>query len=228
MNLVLKLCVLVFGAHGRTQIKLITLDRIITKATTNYLRSDKGRTMKLEAYKHGLALILATTVLVGCETTSTADEEPVEPTAEQTGEASGTGAGSDEAMTEQQLAEQKAQEAAEKEQAAMREVKTVYFDLDQSTIKSEFRAPLAAHAAYLMQNPEAKIVVEGHCDERGTKEYNIALGERRGNSVAQFLKVNGVQAAQIEVVSYGEERPAMPGSNDSAWSKNRRAVLQYQ
>lgn len=209
-----------------------TLDRMITKAATNYLRSDKGRTMKLEAYKHGLALILATTVLVGCETTSTADEEPLEPTAEQTGEASGTGAGtgagSDEAMTEQQLAEQKAQEAAEKEKAAMREVKTIYFDLDQSTIKSEFRAPLAAHAAYLAQNPEAKIVVEGHCDERGTKEYNIALGERRGNSVAQFLKVNGVQASQIEVVSYGEERPAMPGSNDSAWSKNRRAVLQYQ
>lgn len=183
--------------------------------------------MKLEAYKHGLALILATTLLVGCETTSTADEEPVEPTASEQTEGETSGAGSDEGMTEQQLAEQKAQEQAEKEQAAMREVKTIYFDLDQSTIKSEFRAPLAAHAAYLAQNPNAKIVVEGHCDERGTKEYNIALGERRGNAVAQFLKVNGVQASQIEVVSYGEERPAMPGSNESAWAKNRRAVLQY-
>ena len=185
--------------------------------------------MKLEAYKHGLALILATTVLVGCETTSTSDEEPVEPTAsEQSGSASGSGAAGDDALTEQQLAEQKAQDQAQKEQAAMREVKTFYFDLDQSSIKAQFRAPLAAHATFLAQNPNAKVVLEGHCDERGTKEYNIALGERRGNAVAQFLKVNGVQASQIEVVSYGEERPAMSGSNESAWAKNRRVVLQYQ
>ncbi|WP_156502735.1 OmpA family protein, partial [Oleiphilus sp. HI0067] len=78
-----------------------------------------------------------------------------------------------------------------------------------------------------VQNPSAKIVLEGHCDERGTKEYNIALGERRANSVAQFLKVNGVSASQIEVVSYGEESPAVAGSNETAWSKNRRVVLQY-
>lgn len=184
--------------------------------------------MKLEAYKHGLALILATTVLVGCETTSTADEEPVEPTQSEQAGGEASGAGADDQMTEQQLAEQNAQAQAQKEQAAMREVKTFYFDLDQSTIKSEFRAPLAAHAAFLAQNPSMKVVLEGHCDERGTKEYNIALGERRGNAVAQFLKVNGVQASQIEVVSYGEERPAMTGSNESAWAKNRRAVLQYQ
>jgi len=188
--------------------------------------------MKLEAFKHGLALVLATTVLVGCETTSTSDEEPVDPTAaEEQGAAagaSGTGAAGDGQLTEQQLAEQKAQEQAAKEQDAMREVKTFYFDLDQSTIKAQFRAPLAAHAAYLAQNPNAKVVVEGHCDERGTKEYNIALGERRGNAVAQFLKVNGASASQIEVISYGEESPAVMGSNESAWSKNRRAVLQYQ
>jgi len=181
--------------------------------------------MKLEAFKHGLALVLATTVLVGCETTSTSDQESAEPTAEQGAQTSG--AAGDEQLTEQQLAEQKAQAQAEKEQSAMREVRTFYFDLDQSSIKAEFRAPLAAHASYLVQNPSAKIVLEGHCDERGTKEYNIALGERRANSVAQFLKVNGVSASQIEVVSYGEESPAVAGSNETAWSKNRRVVLQY-
>lgn len=190
--------------------------------------------MKLEAFKHGLAFVLAATVLVGCETTGTSEEEPVEPTStEQSagGESSGSatsGAGGDEQLTEQQLAEQKAQEQAEKGQAAMREVRTVYFDLDQSTIKSQFRAPLAAHAAYLVANPSVKIALEGHTDERGTKEYNIALGERRGNSVAQFLKVNGVADAQLEVVSYGEEQPAAMGSDESAWSKNRRVVIQYK
>jgi len=181
--------------------------------------------MKLEAVKHGLALVLATTVLVGCETTSTSEDATTEPTAEQNAQSSGV-AGDDQ-LTEQQLAEQKSQQQAEKEQSAMRQVKTFYFDLDQSTIKAEFRAPLAAHASYLVQNPSAKIVLEGHCDERGTKEYNIALGERRGNAVGQFLKVNGVSDAQIEVVSFGEERPAVLGSNDEAWSKNRRVVLQY-
>ena len=181
--------------------------------------------MKLDAFKHGVALILATTILVGCETTDTSDEQPVEPTAEQQ---SGNAAGSDEQLTEQQLAEQEAQEQAMKEKAAMREVRTFYFDLDQTSIKAQFRGALAAHAAFLAENPSSKVVLEGHCDERGTKEYNIALGERRGNAVAQFLKVNGVADAQIEVVSYGEERPAAVGSTDEAWAKNRRVVLQYQ
>lgn len=182
--------------------------------------------MKLEAIKHGLAVVLAATVLVGCETTSTSEDASAEPTAEQGAQTSGVAG--DEQLTEQQMAEQKAQQQADKEQSAMRQVKTFYFDLDQSTIKAEFRAPLAAHAAFLTQNPNTKIVLEGHCDERGTKEYNIALGERRGKAVAQFLKVNGVADAQIEVVSFGEERPVVLGSSDDAWAKNRRAVLQYQ
>jgi peptidoglycan-associated lipoprotein len=186
--------------------------------------------MKLDSLKYGLALVLATTLLVGCETTSTADEEPVEPVAE--GSANGAGetssAPGEDQLTEQQMAEQKAQEAAQKEQSAMREVRTFYFDLDQSTIKSESRAPLAAHAAFLAANPNSMIVLEGHCDERGTKEYNIALGERRAKSIAQFLKVNGASDAQIEVVSYGEEQPAVMGSNEQSWSQNRRVFVEYK
>jgi peptidoglycan-associated lipoprotein len=184
--------------------------------------------MKLDALKHGFAIILAGSILVGCETTSTSDDaaEAEVEAAEQTEQ--GTAASSGDSMSEQEMAEKQAQDAAMKEQAAMREVRTFYFDLDQSTIKSESRAPLAAHAAFLAANPGVKVVLEGHCDERGTKEYNLALGERRAKSVAQFLKVNGASDAQLELISFGEERPAMMGSNESAWSKNRRVVIQYQ
>lgn len=186
--------------------------------------------MKLDSLKYGLALVLATTILVGCETTSTTDEEFVEPVAEGANGTSGetSSAPGEGELTEQQLAEQRAQEAAQKGQAAMREVRTFYFDLDQSTIKSESRAPLAAHAAFLAANPSTMIVLEGHCDERGTKEYNIALGERRAKSVAQFLKVNGASDSQIEIVSYGEEQPAVMGSNEQSWSQNRRVFVEYK
>ena len=179
--------------------------------------------MKLEAYKHGLALILATTLLVGCETTSTADDEPVEPTSSEQADGQTSGAGSEEGMTEQQLAEQQAQEQAEKEQAAMREVKTIYFDLDQSTIKSEFRAPLAAHAAYLMANPSAKVVVEGHCDERGGVQYNLALGQRRAKAVRDYLVAMGVDGSRLTTISFGKERPVAFGHDEGAWGQNRRA-----
>lgn len=186
--------------------------------------------MKLDALKHGFAILLASTILVGCETTSSSDDadaaDAEASTSQQTEQ--GSAASGDGSMTEQEMAEQQAQEAAMKEQAAMREIRTFYFDLDQSTLKAESRAPLAAHAAFLAANPGTKVVLEGHCDERGTKEYNLALGERRAKSVAQFLKVNGASDAQLELVSYGEERPAMMGSDESAWSKNRRVVIQYQ
>ncbi len=86
---------------------------------------------------------------------------------------------------------------------------------------------LQANAKYLRSNPDARVVVEGHTDERGTPEYNIALGERRARSVARYLQNLGVDVNQISVVSYGEEKPVDPGHDESAWSKNRRAVLNY-
>ncbi len=106
--------------------------------------------------------------------------------------------------------------------------KVVYFDFDRSEIRPEYVDTLRAHAEYLVNTPSARVVIEGHCDERGSREYNIALGERRANSVKRFLEAEGVSPAQLDTVSYGEERPVDPGHNEEAWAKNRRAELVYQ
>lgn len=104
---------------------------------------------------------------------------------------------------------------------------TFYFEFDRSELKPRARTLLADHASYLRDNTDAKLTIEGHADERGTREYNLALGERRADSVRSYLESLGVRGSQISVVSYGEERPADPGHNEDAWAKNRRAVLDY-
>jgi len=104
----------------------------------------------------------------------------------------------------------------------------VYFDYDKSDIRAEFRDMLAAHAAYLVANPNVKLVLEGHADERGTREYNLALGELRAKQVATYLQVKGVSAAQIDVVSYGEEKPLALGKSEAAYAENRRAEFIYK
>ncbi|QDX30628.1 peptidoglycan-associated lipoprotein Pal [Dickeya poaceiphila] len=103
----------------------------------------------------------------------------------------------------------------------------VYFDLDKYDIRPDFAQMLDAHAAFLRSNPSYKVTIEGYADERGTPEYNIALGERRANAVQMYLQGKGVSADQISVVSYGKEKPAVLGHDEAAWSKNRRAVLVY-
>lgn len=103
--------------------------------------------------------------------------------------------------------------------------KTVYFEFDSSNIRPEDYPVLDAHATRLAGGKS--VVIEGHCDERGTREYNLALGERRANAVRRYLMSRGVSSSQIEVVSFGEERPASYAHNESAWSQNRRAYLDY-
>ncbi|MFG1489877.1 peptidoglycan-associated lipoprotein Pal, partial [Oceanospirillum sp. HFRX-1_2] len=109
----------------------------------------------------------------------------------------------------------------------MPEVETIYFDFDTSVIREDSREILDLHVAYLRLNPSQNVVLEGHADERGTREYNNALGERRGNAVKDYFMVQGVNADQIEVISYGEEKPAVIGHNNAAWSKNRRVEIKY-
>lgn len=104
----------------------------------------------------------------------------------------------------------------------------VFFDYDSSTVDSEGQNTLRAQADWLKANPSVKIVVEGHCDERGTREYNLALGERRANAAKRFLVSAGVQAGRITTISYGKERPAVAGSDESSWAQNRRAVTVVQ
>lgn len=102
-------------------------------------------------------------------------------------------------------------------------LKTVYFDYDQSAIRDDQRAILEANAAWLKANPSRVVEISGHCDERGSTEYNLALGDRRARSVLDYLSVLGVSTSRLQVVSYGEERPELPGSGDEAWRRNRRA-----
>jgi len=104
---------------------------------------------------------------------------------------------------------------------------TINFDFDKSMIKPEHMIILDAHAKYLTDNPEKALTIEGHTDEKGTPEYNIALGERRAASVATYLENMGVGESQISIVSYGEEKPANFGHDAAAWSDNRRAELTY-
>ncbi len=107
-------------------------------------------------------------------------------------------------------------------------LKTVfYFDFDDSTVRADSVADLEAHAQYLASHPSASIRLEGHADERGTREYNMALGERRAKAIERFLAVNGVSGAQAETISYGEEKPVVLGSGDGSWSQNRRVELKY-
>ncbi len=103
------------------------------------------------------------------------------------------------------------------------QLKTVYFDFDRYDLDDADRAILKANAQVMKDNGSMSFVVEGHCDERGTIEYNLALGERRANSVRDYLTSLGVSASRLRIKSYGEERPAVEGSNESAWAKNRRA-----
>jgi len=108
------------------------------------------------------------------------------------------------------------------------EKRVFYFDLDSSEIKPAYLAVLRAHAQNISKNPSAHIRVEGHTDERGSREYNVALGERRAKSVARVLEMDGVGPRQLSVVSYGAEKPAVRGHDESAWQYNRRVEIVYE
>src|SRR5690606_28482959 len=105
--------------------------------------------------------------------------------------------------------------------------RTVYFDFDQDTLRPEFQAIMACHAKYLSDRPESRVTLEGNADERGTREYNLGLGERRGNAVSGALQGAGGSAGQITVVSYGEERPVCAESGEGCWQQNRRVEIVY-
>lgn len=120
------------------------------------------------------------------------------------------------------------EEIAARVNAETRQARTIYFDLDDDTVSSDGRALLEAHAWFLKKNPSVTITVEGHCDERGTPAYNLALGERRAKAIAQILMLNEVSASQIKTISKGEEVPAVDGHDESAWSQNRRGILDYE
>ena len=105
--------------------------------------------------------------------------------------------------------------------------RSVYFDLNEYTVQTKYQKQLSAHASFLKANPKQKIIIQGNTDERGTAEYNLALGQRRSDAVRKSLNLMGVSESQMEAVSFGKEKPKAEGDNESAWAENRRADIVY-
>jgi peptidoglycan-associated lipoprotein len=161
------------------------------------------------------ALLLAAVVAVGC-----AKKDTVQP-----GDSTGGNGGSPADTTGVMPGEPLGGDDMVGEAPA--EDRRVYFAFDSDTIDAAGRAVIEANAKAVRANRNAKVTLEGHCDERGTREYNLALGERRAMAVSRMMQALGVPASQIFVVSFGEEKPADSGHDESAWSQNRRADIKY-
>ncbi len=106
--------------------------------------------------------------------------------------------------------------------------RSIFFEYDSNLVKDEFKPVVAAHARYLQQNPAAKMRIEGNADDRGSREYNLALGQRRSDAVRQMMQLLGAKADQIETVSFGEEKPKCTEQTESCWAQNRRGDIAYQ
>lgn len=166
-----------------------------------------------------LGVVFASLVLAACAGQDTTDEDA--RAAER--EADAAAAAQAEAYASEQLSGGEVME--EDDKPVKMENKTVYFDFDESRLRPDTRRALDKAIDYLKKDSNKKLRLEGHCDERGTREYNLALGERRAKAVADYLALNGINRNRMELVSYGEEKPVALGSNEEAWAKNRRVEL---
>ena len=178
--------------------------------------------MRLNKIVKSLAVALPLLTLGACSSSSDTDAQSQVDTNTQTVE-----------QTQDNVQVTAAQRAAEIEEQKRQEMERlrgehiVYFDFDVSTVSSQFSTLLDAHAKFLNENNDVNVLIEGHADERGTPEYNIALGERRAKAVQTYLENMGVASSQLTVVSYGEEKPMVKDRSEDAFAKNRRAVLVY-
>jgi len=163
-----------------------------------------------------LTIVLSALLFAGCSSTGTKDGDPGASVEDGTG-ASTMGASQGGSWSGNPLDNPN----------SLLSSRTIYFDFDQSTIRSEYIDVLRTHAGYLNTNRSVAVTVEGHADERGSREYNIALGERRANTILRFLEAEGVSSSQINTISYGEERPIAFGDDEASWAENRRGVLVY-
>lgn len=188
--------------------------------------------MQLKKVFKGLVIALPLVTVMACTSTDKGVEEAAAREAAAAQAAADEAARQAEAEKAEVMAmQQRQQMAAEKRAqdiASLEQDQVVYFEFDTSNLTSAARSILSKHADFLAANGDQSIVIEGHCDRRGTPEYNIALGERRAKSVETYLLNSGVSSSQISVVSYGEEKPAANGASESAFAQNRRGVLVYQ
>lgn len=180
--------------------------------------------MNLTMISKSLLIALPILALGACSSTADMDSKSAESTSEQAADKTVDTTVQTATIDAVELTEQ--EKLAQQYSDAILET-TIHFDFDKSMIKPEFMKILDAHAKYLVANPAKSVTIEGHTDEKGTPEYNIALGERRAVSVATYLESMGVASSQIKVVSYGEEKPSNLAHNAAAWAENRRAELAY-
>lgn len=184
--------------------------------------------MRFNNIVKSLAIALPLTILSACSSNSDTDEQSQVDTNAQVTQNAEDARKAQEAV--QVTAAKRAAEIEEQkrqELAQLRSEHIVYFDFDVSNVNEQYSAILDAHAKFLNANSDVKVLIEGHADERGTPEYNIALGERRAKSVVTYLENMGVATGQLTVVSYGEEKPMVKDRSENAFAKNRRAVLVY-
>ena len=181
--------------------------------------------------KRLITICAATLLLAACETASTDSNEVV-------GSSSAASSGSDAAASASSNTSDSSTSASSgssgstladidvqtPDEMLAKVGSTVYFGYDQSTLTAEAQATLDRQAAFLKSNPSIRIVIEGHCDERGTREYNLALGDRRASAARDYLVAKGVNASRLTTISYGKERPAVGGSNNTSYALNRRSM----
>ncbi|SDO06152.1 peptidoglycan-associated lipoprotein [Halomonas shengliensis] len=177
--------------------------------------------MQFKPYARSLAIAFSLALVAGCSSTGGTQDGSMD------GGVAGSGASSSGVSGGQASGSGYGGTAGQQADGRIPQQRTIYFAFDSDVIRPEFESVLAANARFLRENGNASVVLQGHTDERGTREYNLALGERRANAVEQFLSVQGVSPSQVEVVSYGEERPAARGQNEEAYAQNRRVVFAY-
>jgi peptidoglycan-associated lipoprotein len=179
------------------------------------------------------SLFIAIAVLAGCASQETKEQPPAAVVERQPGVAEQKPAPKLPAepavkpLTEAPVTEQALGAAALKDPKNILSKRSVFFDFDSSSVKEEFRPLITAHARYLQQNRSTHITIQGNTDERGSREYNIALGQRRADSVKKMMLLLGAGEQQIETVSFGEEKPRAQGSSEEAYAQNRRADIVY-
>ena len=177
--------------------------------------------------KHLFLAFCAAVLLVGCGSPVNLDNVPVEDKIGVKVLPPGSGGASD-SVAKGAVASVDVGRSAPLSAAPPSSSRVVYFDYDSAVIKSEFQSVIEAHARFIKEDKLRKVSIEGHTDERGGREYNLALGQRRAEAVRSALALLGVADAQVEAVSFGKEKPAVPGSDEAAMAKNRRAEISYR
>ena len=184
--------------------------------------------MRLNAVKLLVLPVLASAlVMTGCANRKPTTDLQAGQTPSGATTVNTQGLSEDAALNAQNLAGASAKGVTEANKAFLAK-RVVHFDYDSSELSNDDYQTLQAHAQFLMANANSKVALTGHTDERGTREYNMALGERRAKAVESFLITSGVNAGQLEAVSYGKEMPVNPGHDENAWKENRRVEINYE